>query len=65
MAYEEWRVTGKPRLRTIEQRYSGEDYHDPEEAARIYISNVIIGSGWADGPHLSKRTVTVTDWEDA
>lgn len=62
--YEEWRVTGTPRLRTIEQTYSAEDYTDPEQAARIYISNAIVGSGWTDGPHLHKRTVTVTDWTE-
>jgi hypothetical protein len=62
--YEEWRVTGKPRLRTIEQKYSGEDYTDPEQAARIYLSNAVIGSGWTDGPHLHKRTVTVSKWTE-
>lgn len=70
--YEEWRVTG-----TFNADIGDEDepyeftwsrgYADPEAAARNFIT-LSSGSGlwgWTDGPHLHKRTVTVTDWEDA
>lgn len=63
--YEEWRVTGTPRRRRVEWLFPGEMYDNPEAEARRYISNAVIGSGWTDGPHLHKRTVSVTDWEDA
>lgn len=60
--YEEWRVTGTPLRRTDEQTYSGEDFTDPEGAARWYAS-AATPCAWKDGPRLHKRTVTVTDWE--
>lgn len=66
--YEEWRVTGDP----------GDGYppftftfspirgdEDPEQSARGFVRLVNDVSDWTDGPHLHKRTVTVTDREDA
>jgi hypothetical protein len=56
--YEEWRVTGTPRLLSMSWNF-------PDEAeARRFISNAIAPSAWTDGPHLHKRTVTVTDWTE-
>jgi len=65
--YEEWRVTGT---------WDGEPVHyefsptkspgiDPETGAR-QVAAQIVGNllGWTDGPHLHKRTVTVTDWTE-
>jgi hypothetical protein len=57
---EEWRVTG-----TLP---SGKPYDTPYEtegAARRLIERARVMGTWVDGPHLHKRTVTVTDWEDA
>jgi hypothetical protein len=65
--YEEWRVTGHP----------GDGYGlyhftfstqrgdtDPEAKARNFVRLILDGNQpWTDGPHLHKRTVTVTDWE--
>lgn len=61
--YEEWRVTGKVR---------GEDYDftwsklrnphlgDPEQAARNFAEKIAVE--WDDGPHLHRRTATITLW---
>jgi len=68
--YEEWRVTGI---------WEGEAYsftwspvgppawEFPEREARSFMAHEWgQGAGnWQDGPHLHKRTVTVTDWEEA
>jgi len=57
--YEEWRVTGVPRFLRFEKTY-------PTEAdAREFIGRATVIGAWTDGPHLHKRTVTVTDWEEA
>lgn len=61
--YDEWRVTGTPLRRSVEQTYSGEDFTDPEGAARWYMAAATGPAPWVDGPHLHRRTVTVTDWE--
>lgn len=69
--YEEWRVTGDP----------GDDDGSPYEfvwsparntafdggevEARRFMALIAEDGGWTDGPHLHKRTVTVTDWEEA
>lgn len=55
--YDEWRVTGVPRHRTFEKVFTN------EHSARIFLSNATAPCAWKDGPHLHKRTVTVTDWE--
>lgn len=66
--YEEWRVTGHP----------GDDFplyvftwspvrgdDDPEHVARGFIKLIQAHGTWSDGPHLHRRTVTVTEWEEA
>jgi hypothetical protein len=67
--YEEWRVTGRPGGAFPLYVFTwspvrGDD--DPERAARGFIKLIqahdASGQMW---PHLHKRTVTVTDWEDA
>jgi hypothetical protein len=70
--YEEWRVTGDWLGRPREEIFSpkpqpwrrfARGYADPEGAARQVIDSP--SPEWTDGPHLHKRTVTVTDWEPA
>jgi hypothetical protein len=65
--YTEWRVTGTPRRQPTTVVFSSSDYNDPETMARAFMANTTeaVGTGWADGPHLHTRTVTVTDWETA
>lgn len=72
--YEEWRVTGQPG-----EMFNGADWPpydftwslrtnphlgDPERAARDFMAKVGQYDTWRDGPHLHKRTVTVTDWQE-
>ena len=66
--YEEWRVTGHPGEGFGLYVFTwspmrGDD--DPERTARGFITLVRKHEAWADGPHLHKRTVTVTDWQEA
>lgn len=66
--FEEWRVTGKPT-----GSYPPYDFTwspllnphlgDPEQSATRFVALVTAGGGWDEGPHLSHRTVTVTEWE--
>lgn len=69
--YEEWRITGDPG-----EGYSPYEFtwsparnphlgDDPEKGARGFVRLIESVGGWPDGPHLHKRTVTVTEWEDA
>lgn len=62
--YEEWRVTGTWTNAPYTAIWSGTTYDQPETEARSFVAQVN-HSGWTDGPHLHKRTVTVTDWEEA
>ena len=55
--YEEWRVTGTPRRMEFEHTYR------TEAEARGFIANATLDP-WADGPHLHKRTVTVSEWTE-
>jgi hypothetical protein len=55
--YEEWRVTGIPRWTQLSMIYRS------EAEARALIDRETTHDAWTDGPHLHKRTVTVTDWE--
>ena len=57
--YEEWRVTG----RCKHMRDAVTHQFATEDAARTWLAEWTCD--WTDGPHLHKRTVTVTDWEDA
>lgn len=62
--YEEWRVTGTDEDgRPIDVIY--EYYEDRNERRARGFADWAKTQGWTDGPHLHKRTVTVTDWEDA
>ena len=55
---EEWRVTGKDADLSFPITC-----HFPTEAqARAWIAKPG-GFDWIDGPHLHRRTVTVTEWE--
>jgi hypothetical protein len=56
--YEEWRVTGTPKLKAWESTYRRED------EARRFMANATAIVPWADGPHLHKRTMTATDWTE-
>lgn len=63
--FEEWRVTGQPN-----GTYAPYDFTwsadrgdtDPESSARAFV-RLTAAHGWDDGPHLSRRTVTRTEWE--
>jgi hypothetical protein len=66
--YEEWRVIGHPGPGFPPYTYTWSQHHgDPERAARGFMALIADHERWADGPHLHKRTVTVTEWtrEDA
>lgn len=68
ITYEEWQVTGHPGGEFPPYVFTwspvrGED--DPERAARGFIELIKSCETWADGPHLHRRTVTMTDWEEA
>lgn len=69
--YEEWRVTGDlgddyPPYEFTWSPRRNPHLGDPEAGARGFIALVAdTGCAWPDGPHLHKRTVTVTDWEPA
>jgi hypothetical protein len=69
--YEEWRVTGSIGDKPYEHLFTSVKTEDPEKAARAYMTfvGVLSASGAkfgvrADGPHLHKRTVTVTEWTE-
>jgi len=66
-SYEEWRVAGH-----ISEGFGLYEFtwspsrgdRDPEAKARGFMRATAIDT-WLSGPHLHKRTVTVTDWEEA
>lgn len=67
--FDEWRVTGSPGEATPSYSFvwsllRNPHLGDPEAAARAFMAldNV---SRWVEGPYLSKRTVTITEWERA
>lgn len=66
-SYEEWRVTGRWAGFPFEKTFLPEEGYDaPEADARAFVARQANEShNWADGPRLSRRTVTVTDWEEA
>jgi hypothetical protein len=66
--YEEWRVTGTWDGSEVDYEFSPARAKgiDPEAAARNVVAMVAKrGWDWTDGPHLHKRTrtVTVSEWE--
>jgi hypothetical protein len=67
--YEEWRVTGRLADRAegspYEFTWRKSAYADPEGEARRFINDAAELMFWTDGPHLHRRTVTVTDWQEA
>lgn len=61
--YEEWRVTGTCSGYRIDKTFLPEEgYDEPEADARTFIARQAGNAGWTDGPHLHKRTVTVSEW---
>lgn len=67
---EEWRVTGSPgqgfplydfTFGNPTRLAMGED-GDPEAAARAFMAPILQRGTWVDGPHLSMRSITETDW---
>jgi hypothetical protein len=65
--YEEWRVTGNPGDGYEPYRFTFSPQRgdaDPETVACNFVRLIHKGDRpWTDGPHLHRRTVTVTDWE--
>lgn len=67
--YDEWRVTGTWQGAPYEFTWSPKRGHryrgfaDPEAEARQFVATTS-ELDWTDGPHLHKRTVTVTDWQE-
>lgn len=68
-SYEEWRVTGDPGGGFPAYSFTWSPVRgdvDPERTARGFVRLVEdVAEVWADGPHLHRRTVTVTEWEEA
>lgn len=65
--YEEWRVTGDPGggFPLYEFTWSpmrNSHLGDPEAGARGFVALIESVGGWPEGPYLSHRTVTVTEW---
>lgn len=60
--YEEWRITGTCDGETVDLIWRPQD-GDTEEQALSYHAWAR-EQDWTDGPHLHKRTVTVTDWTE-
>lgn len=58
---DEWRITGNPGHGYPPYWFTfyGDVYEDPEASARKFCE---LARDWADGPHLSHRTVTYTAW---
>lgn len=69
--YEQWRITGNPGpgfppyafTWTNQPDARGRVTTDPEAEARDFTRLMREHDSWTDGPHLHKRTVTVTEWE--
>jgi hypothetical protein len=63
--YEEWRVTGTwpEDGKRFEQTWRSGDCN--AEAKAQEWAAWCVATGVTDGPYLHKRTVTVTDWEEA
>lgn len=63
--YEEWRVAGTnggTPFEVIWSPLSWSAFDGGEAEARRFV-DLSRSDGWDDGPHLSRRTVTVTEWE--
>ncbi|MFC7276243.1 hypothetical protein ACFQS1_19800 [Paractinoplanes rhizophilus] len=72
-SYEEWRVTGRWGEEPYEFVWSpignvtrACGFDTAEIEARNFVDAMRENQVyWADGPHLHRRTVTVTEWEEA
>lgn len=69
-SYEEWRVTGDPGGGFPPESFTWSPvgppaWEFPESEARNFMRLIESVGGWPDGPHLHRRTVTVTEWEEA
>ena len=64
--YEEWRVTGRWGEDAFEEFWmdDGAEHDNAEGQARAFAKAMRENGHWTDGPHLHKRTVTVTDWTE-
>jgi hypothetical protein len=65
--YDEWRVTGRPGIGYPPYNFTWSPARGDQDAefhARGFIS-LHGNDAWIDGPHLHRRTVTVTEWEQA
>lgn len=66
--YEEWRVTGDPGEGFPPYEFVWSPLRNPDHAtegeARGFVRLIESVGGWPDGPHLHKRTVTVTEWQE-
>lgn len=60
--YEEWRVTGL-RGQPFSFTWTAKRGGDPERSAKEFIRHSKDDEEWRDGPYLSRRTVTITEWE--
>jgi hypothetical protein len=66
--FEEWRVTGHPGqgfppYEFIWSPLINPQLGDAHEAALAFVERIWVRGDWADGPHLSRRTVTLSAWE--
>jgi hypothetical protein len=65
--FDEWRVTGDPGDGFPPYNFTWSplrnDLGDPETEARAFVALIHSHGRWPDGPHLHRRTMTVTDWE--
>jgi hypothetical protein len=61
---DEWLLTGDPGHGYPPYRFTfnSDRYEDPERAARKFCE---LAKDWTDGPHLKRRTVTYTAWQEA
>lgn len=70
-SYEEWRVTGTWSGQDYAFVWSpigsatrARGFENPQAEAHAFIEGMReFAANWADGPHLHKRTVTVSEWE--
>lgn len=65
--FEEWRVTGKPGGNYPPYDFTwspARNPHlgDPERAARQFAEMTSAVGAWIEGPRLSRRPVTVSEW---
>lgn len=65
VTHEQWRVTGEPGAGFPSYSFTWPRPGVPENAerrARQFVATVLAHGDWADGPHLSRRTVYESAW---